>query len=136
MPIGEVQLRHLSIGGVDLSSYVERATLVQQQRVATYFQSGDVRRKKTGLQTDTVTASLTQDRDAGAVDATIQAAFDSSDSTDIVVRPSTAAVGPTNPQWAGKMILSQYAPIAGDQGQIERVNLQLVSDGALTRTVA
>lgn len=136
MPIQEVQLRYLSIGGVDLSSYVERATLVQQKRVATFFSGGNVRRRKTGLQTDTVTATLTQDRDASQVDATVQAAFDSADSTDIEIRPSTAAVSAVNPKWTGKMILSQYAPIAGDQGQIERVNLQLVSDGALTRATS
>lgn len=136
MPVSNVAIRHLEIGGVDLSEYVQNVTLTRTVQTRQYFDAGEVRRIKTGLRTDVITGRLTQDRDAGKVGATIEAAFESDGTTDVVLRPWTGAVSTTNPSYSGKVVVNEYRPLVGQRGEIEAFAFTWVSDGALTRATS
>lgn len=129
MAVSAIAIRHLVLATVDLSEYVQNLTLRRTVQTRSYFDSGEPRRLKTGLRTDVVTGRLTQDRAAGKVGATIRAAFESDSSTDIVLRPSTAAKGPTNEEYTGKVLVAEYLPITGQRGEIEGFAVTWASDG-------
>ena len=119
MPVSDVPIRYLSVAGADLSEYVQNCTLTRTVQSRQFLDGGEVHRLKTGLRTDVLTGRLAQDRDAGKVGATIEAAFEGDGATDVVCRPSTGAVSAANPSYTGKVLVTEYRPIVGQRGEIE-----------------
>lgn len=77
---------------------------------ATYKQIGQ------GLGDATITLNVFQDFQAASVDATLWPLSQSGASFNVIVRATSAAASPTNPQYNMTGVLLNYSPIAGDIG--------------------
>lgn len=97
---------------------------------------GDTTRNKLpGLKNWTVDVEFAQDFAAASVDATLfplvgAAAFP------ISIKPTSAAVSATNPNFSGSALLATYSPIGGAVGDVATTTITLEGTGLLTRAVA
>lgn len=106
-----------SVDGVDLSDRVESLTLTTDVESNDAASGGDATRGMlAGLKNWGVEVTFRQDYAAANVDATL---FDKL-GTDcaLVIRPSTAVIGATNPQYTGTGLLTAYTPLAGSVGGV------------------
>ena len=125
----------VSIGGVDLSDHVREVRLPRGvEALDDTVMGDDFRSEGGGLLTWGLTVVFTQDYAAGEVDATINPLVGST--TAIIIRPDTAAVGVTNPQWAGTALVKAYDPIAGAVGDHLLATVEMGAASDITRTTA
>jgi len=96
--------------------------------------SGGTRINMAGLMTWTITVSLLQDYAAANVDALLFPKIGAV-SFFIQVKPTSAAVSATNPQFYGLTVLETYQPITGDVGTAQEVSATFQNAGALTRSI-
>lgn len=88
-----------------------------------------------GVKQQSIKATFLQDFAAGSTHLTLQAALGTA--VAVVVRPSSAVVGPANPQWSGTLLLPAYNPIAAQVGDKYEVSVEFKTQGtALTYAVA
>ena len=71
---------------------------------------------------------------SGSVNATLQTAFGSV--ITVVLRPTSAAVGTSNPQWSQSFHASNYQPLAGRWGENAENSVSWNSSGAPTITTS
>lgn len=126
----------LSIAGNDLSDHVKSVTLNTGVETGDKTAMGDTTRAmKAGLLTWSITAAFHADFAAGELDSVIAGLTDSEAA--LIVRPDSAAVGPTNPQWAGTGVLTDYTPFGGSVGDVPaEASVSFAAAGTLTRTTA
>ena len=129
----------ISIDGVDLSDHCSSVT------IETTFDEQDVtgfgstyREFLQGLGDATITLAIFQDFDAASVDATLWPLSQSGDTFPVIVRATSAVVGPTNPQFDMTGSLFSYNPIAGEVGNASTtdVSIRNASSTGLVRTTA
>lgn len=125
----------VSIGGTDFSSSVAAVTLdisVESQDVTSF---GDSSRKKIGgLKDGTVTFDFHQDFAASGIDETIFNALGTS--VAIVMKPTSAAVGATNPTFSFSALVVQTTPFASSIGDLATQSLTWEIDGDVTRATS
>lgn len=111
----------VEINGVDLSDWVTNVTLPREFEALEDTAMGDTGRSRlAGLEDSTIGINFNQDFAASAVDATIAAAL----GTVIVikVRPTSAAIAATNPEYVGSYLVNQYSPFGNGVGELATVN--------------
>lgn len=107
--------------GVDLSDHVTSVTLPREIEALEDTAMGDTGRSRIGgLEDSTIQVNFNQDFGAGAVDATIAAAL--GQVVVIKVRPTSAAIGSTNPEYVGSYLVSSYSPFGNGVGELATVN--------------
>ena len=74
-----------------------------------------------------------QDFAAAQVDATFGPDAITPTSRTLTVKPTSSAVGATNPRYFGSVLLDGYTPITGSVGDLSMAKISLVGAGALTR---
>ena len=127
---------YLSVGGTDISSYVESfewSEGVEIQDDTTFGKTYRVR--KTGLKDWSAQVTLHQDWAAGLLDAIIAPL----NGTTVAVefRPSSAVVGTGNPKRTGNAVLSYDSPVSGGQvGTLAKNSFTLHGSDTLTRATA
>ena len=130
---------YLNVNSVVLSSFTRSLTLNYEAEMLddTTMGTTGTRSNRPGLQNWGLEAEFLQDYAAGAVDATLfplvgAAAFP------IEVRPTSAAVGATNPKYTGNAVLETYPPLTGEVGTLGNVPASFRSGGgsALTRATS
>lgn len=107
----------VEINSVDLSDWVTNVELPIEYEALEDTAMGDTARSRiAGLQDSTISINFNQDFAASAVDATIHAAV----GTVIVVkvRPTSAAISATNPEYVGSYLVSQYSPFGAGVGEL------------------
>ena len=129
----------ISIDEVDLSDHFSSVT------IETTFDEVDLtgfgatyKEIAQGLGDATITLNAFQDFEAASVDATLWPLSQSGDPFEVIVRPTSAAVAATNPQYAMTGVLLNYSPIAGDIGTASTTPVTVRNSAAtgLVRTVA
>jgi hypothetical protein len=129
----------ISVDGVTLSDHVSSVT------IETVFDEVDVtafgaayKEILQGLGDATITLSVFQDFAAASVDATLWPLSQSGAGFPVIVRPTSAAVSATNPQYNMTGVLLNYSPIAGDVGAASKtdVTIRNSTQTGLTRTTA
>ncbi len=123
-------------GPVDLSDHIESLVINYTTDVPEITSMGDnARRRVFGLTDFSIDVTFRQDYDAGEVDATF---FDEvgSAAEDIEIRPTSAAVSPTNPKFTGNVLLAAYNPVGGSVADVAGGTISLMGDGTLTRATA
>lgn len=126
----------VTINSVDLSSSVQSVTLTYNANMLDASVMGvSAMVRLAGLIDWSVQITFLQDFDSGSVDATLfslvgAAAFP------IVIKPTSSAVGATNPSFTGNVVLQSYAPVTGKVGDINTIQAQFQSSGDLTRAIA
>lgn len=124
----------LSVAGTDLSDHVQSMTLNEGiEAQDSSAMSVDTRSNIAGLKTWSLDVTFLQDFAASKVDATLSAVFGPNLTAALVIRPTSAAQGTTNPEWTGTGVLSSYNPIGGSVGDMATAQATFVAGGTLTR---
>jgi hypothetical protein len=101
----------VEVNSVVLSPWCNQVTLPMQYEALDDSAFGDTAHSRlAGAQDSTLNLNLNQDFAASAVDATIGVAR----GTVVVVkvRPTTAAISTTNPEYVGSYLISDYSPFS------------------------
>lgn len=124
-----------TINSVDLSDQCTSATVTYTAEALESTAFGDTARKYTsGLQNNEVTVTLYQSYAASETEATIYSLVGTT--TTIVLKPSSSAVGATNPSYTlTGAYLESHTPIAASLGELSTVTLTF-RGGTLAKAVA
>ncbi len=79
-----------------------------------------------------VEVEFEQDYDASKVDATLFSLI-GAPAFPIKIRPTSAAISPTNPEFQGNAILKSYPPVDGSHGKLHVVTASFKGTGELAR---
>jgi len=125
----------ITINSVDLSDQCTSAVInyVSEQLENTTF-SNTSRSFTSGLYSNTVTVTLYQSYSASETEASIYNLVGTT--TTLVLKPSSAAVGATNPSYTlTGAFLSAHTPINASLGELSTIDLTFAG-GVLTKAVA
>jgi hypothetical protein len=91
-----------------------------------------------GIRDDRVELEVFQDHAAGSIDATFSALLGNSAGATLVVKPTSAAVGATNPSFTVTAVVLDYNAIDGEVAGLSMTNITLVPapGSAIVRAVA
>jgi hypothetical protein len=129
----------ISVDAIDLSDHCSSVT------IETTFDEADVtgfggiyKEIIQGLGDATITLNVFQDFAVGSVDATLWPLSQTGETFAVIVRPTSAAVSATNPQYTMTGVLLSYSPLAGSVGEASAtdVSIRNSSSTGLVRTTA
>lgn len=123
------------INSVDLSDHVRQVTLnVSADELDDTAMGATYRSRKGGLKDWSVTVEFNSDFAASEVDATLWPLLGST--TTITVKPTSAAVGSTNPSFSGSVLVSQVNPVGNSVGDLATVSVTWPGASTLTRATS
>ena len=129
---------YVSVNGVDISDHVTSVTvnLVKDEVETTSF-SGGGRERIAGLKDDSFEVNIQQDFAASEIDDLLYPLWNNETEFTVEVRPTSSAVGATNPKYSGTCILLEYQPLAGDVGSLSETSVTFPSQRTgITRATA
>ncbi|GLY55221.1 hypothetical protein [Lentzea sp. NBRC 102530] len=107
----------VEINSVDVSDYVTNVNLPREFEALEDTAMGDVGRSRiAGLEDSTIGIQFNQDFANSAIDATLAAAFGGV--IVIKVRPTTASIAATNPEYVGSYLANQHNPFGNGVGEL------------------
>ena len=126
------------VNSVDLSSSLRGLTFsegVEQQDATAH---GDTFRSfEAGLQTGAVTAQFWQDYSTAGVDDTISGLLSDVDGFTVVIKPTSAVVGGTNPTFTATMNIENYERFTGEVGERAIASVDFViASGSFVRATS
>lgn len=107
----------VEVNAVDLSAWITSVQLpIEFEALENTAMGNTARSRLAGLEDSTITLNFNDDFAASAVDATIWAAR----RTVVVirVRPTSAAISATNPEYVGSYLVSQINPFGAGVGEL------------------
>ena len=127
------------VNAVDLTTYVTNVEVVKAvdsvESTTMSSTSTNGHQFVGGIQNNTVTISFNQDFAATKVNATLTALVGVQ--TTVVVRPTSAVVGATNPNFTlTGALMSEYRPVMGAVGDLATVGAITFNGGLLTEPIA
>lgn len=130
----------LSVNGVDLSTDAQSISIEgTADEVDVSSMGGSFREFLLGLKDVTCTVNWFQNFNAGRVDATLFPLWGSSTSFVVETKPTSAAVGPTNPIYRmTAAIMPNFAPLSGAVGEASQTEtvFRNAPGGVLSRLTA
>ena len=125
----------ITINGSDFSSSLAAVTLdiTAEEQDTTAFGSG-FRTRIGGLKDGSVTLDFHQDFGAASVDATLFPLLGTQ--ATVVVKPTSAAVGATNPTYTATCLVTQYQPFASNVGDLSSLSVTWPTSGSVVRGTA
>ena len=125
----------VTVNSVDLSDYVTSVTLNYEKDSVEVTAMGATGHKFTGgLQNISLDVTFNQDFAASQVAATLDALVGST--TTVVVKPTSAAVGATNPSYTiSDAFLAATQPVNGSVGDLASMSVSFTG-GSLVKAVA
>lgn len=125
----------VEINAVNLSDHVRKVTLSPSADAQESTAMGATYRSRLGgLKDWSVEVEFNQDYASGSVDATLFALLGSTAS--VKVRPTTAVISPTNPEYNGLALLTEYTPMDGSVGDLAMATASFEGAGVLARATA
>ena len=127
-----------SINTVDLSDHVQAVSSSWDLEMLDTTAMGDEtgRHFIAGLYTWGFSVTFLQDFAAAKVDVTLAAIQAGGVAVAFVLRPDSAVVGATNPEWTGSVLLSSYPYLDGTVADLGTTTVTLTGTGTLARAVA
>tara|TARA_Y100001973_G_C5130550_1_gene297522 strand:+ start:511 stop:918 length:408 start_codon:yes stop_codon:yes gene_type:complete len=126
---------NITIGGADFSGSLAAVTLdISREQLETTAFGDAARTYIAGLQDATLTLSFHQDFAASAVDSTLHSALGSE--VAVVIKPTSAAVGATNPTYSFNALVTQIQPFASNVGDLATQDVTFPVSGAITRATS
>ena len=125
----------ISVGGTDFSASLASCSLdvSSEEQETTSF--GDTFRERIGgLKDGTVSLDFHQDFGASSVDATLWPLLGTT--VEIVILPTSSAVGATNPSYTFNVLVTEYQPFASSVGDLATLSVSWPVTGAVTRAEA
>jgi hypothetical protein len=129
----------VTINGVNLSDHIASITINQSNDVVetSAFSSTAAKTRVAGLGDHSVTLEFHQDFAAANVEATINGTTSLvGTTTAIVVRPTSASVGATNPSYSFSALIAEWTPLSGAVGELATASVTWPISGAITKAVA
>jgi hypothetical protein len=127
---------YVALNGTDYSDYVRKAELtvdVEDKDVTTFGSSGWTE-VIGGLKKAELKIEFLQDYADGEIDGAMWSLLGTVVSFE--VRPTSAAVGSSNPKWTGNVLVNAWNPIEGGVGDEASVSVSYPVTGAVTRATA
>lgn len=123
----------LSIQSNSLQTWLSKAELTTEvdEKDVTTFASLGWKEVLGGLASGTLAASFKQDVAAGALDDIMWPMFGLV--VPFVARVSDAAVGASNPNWTGDVLIKQWTPISGSPGDVAELSVSWPTSGQVSR---
>ena len=113
----------VSVSGTDLSDHVSSVTIeAPYDEVEVTAMGDDSHNALPGLRADSIAVEFHQDFAADSVDSVLSALNGDPAGGAIEVRPTSDAVGATNPKWSGTALLFGYSPLSGGVGDGAKVS--------------
>lgn len=121
----------LLVNGVDLSNHVQQVGVPKSADVQDVTgMKAKNKEKLLGIGDSQITATLFQDFDEAAVDATLDPLQGSNEPFEVVIIPKIGAVSKTNPARRMKeAVLPNYNPIAGSVGSASTTDVTFENAG-------
>lgn len=126
----------LSLNGVDRSTWCNKAELsveVEEKDVTT-FSSGGWNEFIGGLKSGELNLEFKQDFADGLLDDTLWALLGTVVAFEI--RPTSSAVGVSNPKYTGSVLINGWNPVEGGVGDEATVSVSFPTTGTITRAEA
>lgn len=110
------------LNSVDLSDWLTQVELPYDFEALENTAMGQVARtRQGGLADSTIKVKLNNDFAVGAPDATLWAARNTI--VVIKVRPTSSAIGATNPEYVGSYLINQIKPFGNSVGELATIDL-------------
>lgn len=107
------------INGVNFSDHVDSVEVTTKKKsIDTTNFSGGGTEATAGLKEDQFVINFQQDFGAAEVDATLWPLFNNETEFTVAVRPQTAAISTTNPEFSATCLLLEYTPLSGKVGEL------------------
>lgn len=125
----------ITINGTSFASNLNSVELaLSTDELETTAFGGEWRTRIAGLKSGSVTLNFMQDFGASSVDATLYPLFGSN--ATVVIKPTSSAIGTTNPAYTAVCLVSQYSPFASSVGDIATLSVTWPTTGTVTRATA
>lgn len=129
----------VTINSVNLSDHIASITINESTDVVetTAFSSTAAKTRVAGLKDNSVTIEFHQDFAASSVEATINGTTSLVGTvTTIVVKPTSSAVGATNPSYTFSALVSEWTSLNGSVGELSTASVTWPITGAITKATA
>ena len=131
---------YVVLASTDISQYVTSVTLSSTLDVVETTSMGSTSRTRVaGLRDNQVVLEFNQDFASGALETLIYP----SDATTKIgtavameVRPTSAAVGPTNPKYTFSALITEWQSLSGSVGELASVSVSWPVSGAITKATS
>lgn len=125
----------VSLGGTDISAYVRSVSLPYGAEMLDDTTMGDTTRiNKGGLKTWSIDIELQQVFTDNLIDEILFPLVGTTFT--VIVRPTSSAVGVSNPNYTGTGVLENYQPFGQSVGELATSTITIQSAGALSRATA
>jgi len=128
----------VSLGGTDISDSVASLSFevnIDTQDSTTMGTNG-WRDRLGGLKDFTVSIDALTDFAASELDSVVWPLAIAAVPVALIIRPTSAVVGTSNPQFAGNVIITQYTPLSGGVGSLAGGSFSLEGAGQMVRTTS
>ncbi len=126
---------NITIGGTDFSTSLAAVTLdisAEEQETTSF---GDTFRERIGgLKDGSISLDFHQDFGASAIDATLFPLLGTA--LTIVIKPTSSAVGATNPTYTLSALCTEYQPFASSVGDLATLSVTWPTSGPITRATS
>jgi len=128
----------VTINSVNLSDHIASITINESTDVVeTTAFSNTAKTRVAGLKDNSVTIEFHQDFAASNVEATINGSPSLvGTATTIVVTPTSAAVGATNPSYTFSALVAEWTPLNGAVGELSTASVTWPITGAITKATS
>ena len=128
---------YILINAVDYSTIVKSVELnITREQLDAAAGGDDTAIKKLGLRNITLRVNFFQDYADNGLDESLYDIWDAEVAVALELRPSTDAVGVTNPSYELNVVLPDYAPLSAQHGAMIMTSPTFVAAGSITRAVA
>ena len=125
----------VTINGTNFSSSLNSVELAQEADDLETTAFGSTWRTRIGgLKQASLTLNFMQDFAAGSVDATLNPLLGSI--ATVVIKPTSSAVGTTNPSYTMTALVTQYSPFASSVGDVATLSVTWPVSGSVVRATA
>ena len=139
MPTGKQYLGDASVvvNNVDLSDHVASVTINESQPEVDVTAMGDGGHViLPGLPDCTIEVTYRQDYTSGKVDGTHWTLYNMTSGFQVVVKPTSPAVGASNPTFTATCVLLDYQPISGGPGDAADATVTYTVTGTIVRATS
>jgi hypothetical protein len=129
---------YIEIDGVDFSSHCSAVTVnMSKADIDTTNFGGTGQEHQHGLKDDSFELNMQSDFNAGSVDAVLYPLYDQEYEFTVTVKPTSAPISASNPQYSGTCLLLDYSPLDGTVGKLSDTKLKIPTQrSGIARTTA